>query len=224
VALPRFAWIAARGAFAFCALVSHGARAVPPSPEDLAKICAEAEDSAHCGRLVEAWQLKRLPSLAVREGTSLKVSLYPSGTATFADTEALHGGRSYSLWDYVNEINSVVLYTTDGDDVTFTILQRTTGSKTALPADPTISPDRARLATADFCARRCTNELAVWRVTREGIRKESSWKPREAWSDAVATWKDAGILVVDYAVAGSATRSRLERPLSDPTWARASEP
>jgi hypothetical protein len=216
--------MAARGAFALCALFSQGGQAVPPGPEDLAKICRDAEDSAHCGRLVEEWQLKRLPSLAVREGTSLRISLYPSGTATFADTEALHGGRSYSLWDYVNEINAVLLYTTDGDDVTFTLLQRTTGSKTALPADPTVSPDRARLATADFCDKRCSNELAVWRVTREGIRKESSWKPRETWSDAVATWKDAGILVIDYAVAGSATRARMERTLSDPTWVRAPGP
>ena len=65
----------------------------------------------------------------------------------------------------MSEINAVVLYVTDGDDASFTLLQRTTGRKIDLPADPKLSPDRPRLVTADFCERRCTNELALWRVT-----------------------------------------------------------
>ena len=65
-----------------------------------------------------------------------------------------------------------ITYTTDGDDVSFTVLQRATGRRVELPADPKLSQDRARLVTADFCATRCVDELAVWRVTREGIRKE----------------------------------------------------
>ena len=122
--------------------------------------------------------MKRLPSLATRDGTVLKVSLYPSGTATFADTEALNGGRSYSLWDYLDPINAVLLYTTDGDTVTFTLLQRTNGRKVELPTEPRVAPDRQRLVTADFCPKQCVNELAVWRVTRDGVYKELGWKPR----------------------------------------------
>jgi hypothetical protein len=211
-------------ALAVAALLSAAAHAVPLTPEELKTACAQADDSAHCGRLVEDLQLKRLPNLATRDGTALKVSLFPSGAVTFADTEALNGGRSYSLWDYISEINTVVLYTSDGDDVTFTLLQRATGRKTELPADPRISPDRARLVTADFCTRRCINELAVWRVTREGIRKESSWTSPEAWSDAVATWKDADTVAIDYTAAGAQTRSRLDRRLADPGWVRAAAP
>jgi hypothetical protein len=93
-----------------------------------------------------------------------------------------------------------------------------------LPADPKLSPDRARLVTADFCERRCTNELALWRVTRDGVRRESSWRPREAWSDAVATWKDADTIVIEYSVAGAPTRSRLARRLADADWVRAPTP
>jgi hypothetical protein len=214
----------ARGALAALALFAATAAAVPLAPEELAKICADADDSSHCGRLVEAVQLKRLPSLAVRDGATLRVSLFPSGTATLADTEALNGGRSYSLWDYINELNAVVLYTTDGDDVTFTVLQRATGRKTELPSDPKVSPDRAHIVTADFCEKRCVNELAVWRVTRDGIRKESTWKPREPWSDAVASWKSAETLAIEYTVAGTQTRSQVERRLDDPSWARATTP
>lgn len=205
-------------------MLAPAAHALPLTADELTKVCAQAEDASHCGRLVEDVQLKRLPYLATREGAALRVSLFPSGAVTFADTEALNGGRSYSLWDYLSEINAVVLYTTDGDDVTFTVLQRASGLRTTLPADPKLSPDRVRLVTADFCDGRCVNELAVWRVTRDGIRKEWTWKPQEAWTDAVATWKDADTLAIDYTVAGKDARSRVERRLADPNWVRVVAP
>jgi hypothetical protein len=212
------------GALAAIALLATAAHAVPLTPEELAKVCADAEDTSHCGRLVEAVQLKRLPNLAVRDGVTLRVSLFPSGTATLADTEALNGGRSYSLWDFLNELNAVVLYTTDGDDVTFTVVQRATGRKTELPSDPKVSPDRTHLVTADFCETRCVNELAVWRVTRDGIHKEWTWKPRDPWSDAVASWKSADTIAIEYTAAGTQSRARVERRLDDPSWVRATSP
>lgn len=198
--------------------------ALPLTPEELVKVCAQAEGTSHCGRLVEEVQLKRLPYLATREGGVLKVSLFPSGAVTFEDTEALNGGRSYSLWDYLGEINAVVLYTTDGDDVTFTVLQRVSGRKASLPADPKLSPDRARLVTADFCDKHCVNELAVWRVTKDGIRKEWTWAPREPWVDAVASWKDVDTVAIEYSVAGKDVRSRVERRLSEASWVRVVAP
>jgi hypothetical protein len=219
----RFSTIAVRS---LALIVGWNAACVAAAPthEELAKLCAQAEGPAHCARLVEEVQLKRLPGLAVREGPALKVTLYPAGTATFTDTEAANGGRSYSLWDYFSEINAVVLFTTDGDDAAFTLLQRPTGRKTELPADPKLSPDRARLVTADFCAQRCVNELAVWRVTRDGIRKESTWKPKEAWADATAHWLDADTIVVEYTAAGAASAAKLQRRLGDPGWTSAAPP
>jgi len=213
-----------RGALAAVALAAARVSAVPPSPEELAQICANAEDTSHCGRLVEEVQLKRLPNLAVRDGRTLRVSLYPSGTAALVDTEALNGGRSYSLWDFISELNAVVLYTTDGDDVSFTVLQRATGRKTELPSDPKVSPDRAYIVTADFCEKHCVNELAVWSVTRDDIRKAWTWKPREAWADAVASWKTPRTVAVEYTAAGGDKRSVIERRLDDPSWVRASAP
>jgi hypothetical protein len=212
------------GAALAAALMSAQAAAAPLSPEEVTARCVGAEDSAHCGRLIEEVQLKRLPSLAVREGTTLKVSLYPAGTATFADTEALNGGRSYSLWDYLDPINAVLLYTTDGDTVTFTLLQRASGRKYELPTEPKLSPDRQRLVTADFCESRCVNELAVWRVSREGVRKEYGWRPAQAWTDAAATWKDADTLSIEYTPAGAPKPAVMERRLSDPSWIRATAP
>jgi hypothetical protein len=206
------------------AMSAAPAVAAPVTRDEIAALCAEADGANHCGRLIEEVQLKRLPSLAVRDGATLKVSLYPAGTASFADTEALHGGRSYSLWDYLDGINAVLLYTTDGDAVTFTLLQRTSGRKAELPTEPKLSPDRQRLVTADFCESRCVNELAVWRVTRDGVRKESTWKPAQAWTDATATWKGPDALVIEYTAAGAPRPEVLERRLSDPSWIRATPP
>lgn len=206
---------------ALCTLVvlfAPAAAAVPMTADELATLCAEAEDPAHCGRLVETAQLKRLPNLAVRDGVDLRISLYPTGTTTFTDDESATGGRSHSLWDFISEINAVVLYTTVGDQVSFTLVQRTSGKRVELPAEPKLAPDRARLATADFCASRCVNELALWRISRDGIVREAVWKPAETWTDAAVTWKDATTLRVEY-TAGDKPLV-LERRLDDSAWTR----
>ena len=196
--------------------VSPFALAMPLSNTELSEICAEADDAAHCGRLVEAVQLKRLPNLARREGNALIVSLYPSGNATFADTDDPVNGRSYSLWDYLDPINAVLIYTTAGDTATFTLLQRTSNRRTELPTEPQVSPDRAHLVTADICESRCSNEVAVWRIVREGVAKDLAWSPGAAWTDAVAKWKDAGTLIFEYV--GPAGPGTVEKKLADPAW------
>ena len=192
--------------------------AAPPSNAELEELCAQAEDAAHCGRLVEAMQLKRLPNLARRNGSVLSVSLFPSGTATFTDSDDPVSGRSYSLWDYIDGLNAVLLYTTAGESTTFTLVQRTTNRRIELPTEPQLAPDHQRLATADVCEMRCGNEIAVWRVTREGIRKELAWSPGPGWLDAGAKWKDADTLTIEYTTLnGSAT---IERALGDSSWKR----
>ena len=70
-----------------------------------------------------------------------------------------------------------MLFVTAGDDVGYAVLQRATGQLTALPAEPVLAPDRQHAAVADFCPERCTNEITVWRVTRDGVRKDASCKP-----------------------------------------------
>jgi len=205
-------------------LVGAVAAAAPLSTDELAAACAGAEGSAHCARRVEDIQLKRLPNLAVRDGDSLRVSLYPNGVSTFTDTESLHGGRTFALWDFLSEINAVVLFTTDEGRVSFVLLQRTNGNRADLPSEPKPSPDRARLATADFCAASCVNELAIWRVTKNGVWKELSWKPAQKWDDAGVAWKSADAVVVEYTPAGAAAGATLERRLTDPGWRRHDAP
>ncbi len=105
------------------------------------------------------------------------------------------------------------------------MLQRTTGRRVDLPAEPRLSPDRQHLAVADVCAQHCANEIAVWRVTRDGFRKELRWAPGAAWSDAGATWRDGDTLAIEYKAASRrAPPRRVERKLGDPTWTRVAPP
>jgi len=204
---------------ALCGLaaVASGGRL---TPAEIGQACAEADGAEHCGRLIEALQLQRLPGLARRDGNTLLVSLFPSGTATFTDVDDPVSGRSYSLWDSLDSINAVLLYTTIGDATSFTLLQRTNNRRTDLPAEPQLSPDRQRLVTADICPKGCTNEIAVWRVSRDGVRKELAWSPGPTWIDAGAKWRDAETLTIDYAVAGQKSDTTVTRSLADPVWKR----
>jgi hypothetical protein len=202
-------------------LALHGvADGAQLSDVEIGEICAEAEDAAHCGRLVEAAQLKRLPNLARREGSVLTVSLFPSGAATFTDSDDAVVGRSFSLWDYLDSINAVLVYTTAGDKAGFLLLTRTNNRRYELPTEPQLSPDRQRLLTADVCQKQCTKEIAIWRVTRETVRKELTWLAAD-WTDATAKWKDAETIAIEYSVDGASTTGTIERKLSDPSWKRA---
>ena len=214
----------ARAALVGALLASGVASALPLTADEIAGICGGGPGPENCARRIEAVQLKRLPNLARRDGADLVVSLYPAGTAIFTDTDAQGVERTYSLYDYMSEINAVVLYVTEGTASSFALLQRVGGHRTDLPADPMLSPDRQSLVTADVCAERCTNEIALWRITGDGIRKTHAWRPREHWIDAVATWKDAGTIVIEYTPAGGTTASTLERRTSDADWIRIPSP
>ena len=61
-------------------------------------------------------------------------------------------------------------------------------------------------------------------MTRDGVYKELSWKPRAPWADAGAKWKDADTLVIEYTPAGTSQPAVVERRLSDPSWQRSPPP
>ncbi|MCC7327934.1 MAG: hypothetical protein IT521_14155 [Burkholderiales bacterium] len=196
------------------------AQSAAPTPERVLELCVGVEGPAHCGRRIEAEQLKSLPNLAVRDGDTLKVSLYPSGTREFVDTHPIGNERGYALWDYWSPVNAVVLLVTSGEATSFALLQRATGNLTTLPAEPVLAPDRQRLVVADFCSRQCANELSVWRIARDGVRRELWFKPPAAWSDVTATWKNGDTLTLSYTLPGEEARRSVERKLSAADWQR----
>ncbi len=205
-------------AAAASALLSASASAVPPTRDEVVQWCTDADDMAHCGRLIEQQQMKRLPGLAKREGVDLKVSLFPSGTATYTDDENALQPLSYSLYDSIDPLNAVLLFKTDGEKATFVLLMRASNRASELPSEPKLSPDRQRLVTADFCASDCVNELAVWRVSRDGAAKELVYRTTEDWTDATPRWKDADTIVVEYTSAADGNRRTLERKLAADGW------
>ncbi len=142
--------------------------------------------------------MKRLPGLARRDGVNLQVALFPSGTATFTDPDDAQGSTTYSLWDTLDPINAVVLYVTRDDKASYVVLQRNTGRRTEMAADPALSSDRTHLVTADFCANDCTTEVVLWRVTREGITRDAIWHPHPDWSDAAMLRKDDITMIAEY--------------------------
>jgi hypothetical protein len=197
------------------------ASALPPTRDEIAQWCNDADDTTQCGRLIEAQQLKRLPGLARRDGVNLEVALFPSGTATFTDVDDTKGSVTYSLWDTLDPINGVVMYVTRDDKASYIVLQRNTGHKTEMEADPVLSPDRAHLVTADFCANDCTNEVVLWRVSRDSIVREATWRPQPGWSDAAVHWKDDDTVVAEYTPVGASDSRTVERKLGDPVWRKA---
>jgi len=188
--------------------------------ERMMELCANVEGPAHCARIVEAEQLKTLPDLAKRDGDTLTVRLFPSGTRLLVDTLATSNERSYALWDYWSPVNAVVLFVASGEDVSYAVLQRSTGQLTTLPAEPLLAPDRQRIAVADFCSRNCTNEVSVWRVSRDGVRKELAYRPPADWNDVTVAWKDADTLTLQYDPASGGDRKSVDRKLAAGDWKR----
>jgi hypothetical protein len=189
-----------------------------PSRDEIATLCANAEDSTHCGRLLEARQLARLPGLATRDGDDLHVTLYPTGSVTFHDVIRPEGVKTYALWDALSPIDAALLDVTEGERTGFLLLDRRSGRQVALPAEPVLSPDRHYLVTADFCAEGCDGEVALWRVSRDGVRKERSFRPPTRWSDATAEWQGPERLTLDYTPADGSAAQRVELRLDDARW------
>jgi len=201
-------------------LIASTVHADAVTRERMMELCANVEGPAHCARIVEAEQLKTLPDLAKRDGDTLTVRLFPSGTRLLVDTLATSNERSYALWDYWSPVNAVVLFVASGEDVSYAVLQRSTGQLTTLPAEPLLAPDRQRIAVADFCSRNCTNEVSVWRVSRDGVRKELAYRPPADWNDVTVAWKDADTLTLQYDPASGGDRKSVDRKLAAGDWKR----
>jgi hypothetical protein len=191
------------------------ALATPPTPARVAELCRDADGPAHCARLIEAEQLRTLPSLAKRDGDTLRVTLFPSGARELVDTETLQGAKTFALWDYWSPVNTVILLTTNLDRTGFALLQRATDRLTPVPAEPILSPDRLRVAVADFCAGSCDNEISVWLIGRDGVRRESAWKPVETWNDVTLTWRDSETLAIEYSRPGQPQPQKMLRSITD---------
>ena len=173
---------------------------------------------SHCGRLIEEQQLRRFPGVATRDGEELRVTLFPRGDLVFRDVVRPTAVESYTLWDVMPEINGVLLFVNQGDRSSYLLVMRGNGRRFRLPSEPALSPDRQYVVTADFCASGCDNEVALWRVSRDDVRKERTLRAPAPWSDATAEWTGPDTIEVDYVVEGQAQRQQLRLGRADPRW------
>ena len=60
----------------------------------MTELCAQADGPAHCGRLVEADQLKALPNLAMRDGDTLKVRCIRRARANSPTSSRCDGAKT----------------------------------------------------------------------------------------------------------------------------------
>ena len=194
------------------------APAAPLSPAELTALCANAEDQAHCGRLIEARQLPKFGKIAERDGDELRIWLEPFGMTRFRDTINITGARTYAVWDYLEKLETVVLFTTDADRTGFILVQQRGGEEYPLPSEPVLAPDERHFATADFCEHDCVNEIAVWQIARNGVRKTLVWKPDARWTDVSVSWRGADALKIEYSLPDQPASRITERRLGDPGW------
>ena len=215
----RWHWLS-RTVAALLSGMALTAIAVPPTQERVIELCAQVESPGHCGRRIEAEQLKALPNLATRDGDRLKITMFPAGSREFVDAILGANARAYALWDYWSNVNAVVLFISEGERLSYGVLQRANGQLALLPAEPFLAPDRQHLVVADFCENDCTNELSVWRVARDGIRKEASLAPSNRWSDVTAGWIDGDTLTLRYTTPGQDQPRTVNLPLASSDWKR----
>jgi hypothetical protein len=60
----------------------------------------------------------------------------------------------------------------------------------------------------------------VWRIAREGVRKELAWRPAAAWEDVTVSWKDPETIAVRFVAPGGGEPRTLERKLTAADWRR----
>jgi hypothetical protein len=112
----------------------------------------------------------------------------------------------------------VLLFVNQGDRSSYVLLMRANGRQFRLPAEPALAPDRQYIATADFCASGCDNEVALWRVTRDDVRKERLFQAVVPWSDVTAEWSGPDSVTIEYTVEGQAQRQQMQLPRGDARW------
>jgi hypothetical protein len=210
--------IAAAALLAAGCLLGTRVAAVPLTTQDIVELCTDADDPPHCGKLIERRQLRGHPKVAVRNGYTLEIPIQHGDPVRFTD----NASRDYSLWQVFEKIDFAVVWdqAEDGSSSRFVMVDLVNGRTFNLAGEPVLSPDERHIASADFCAKGCTRELALWRVFPKELRKLRIYGATSGWIDVGVQWKDANTLLVDIDEdKGQGRTSRtLTLPLDDKAW------
>ncbi|MBI3150314.1 MAG: hypothetical protein HYZ17_17555 [Betaproteobacteria bacterium] len=194
------------------------------SDAEIVAMCRGAEHREHCGRLVEAEQLRRNPDLATRQGRRLDIKLNTGAGREFLDREGGADGktpdRAVSIWAYDPRNDFLTLWVQEGERSYYLLMNRETGLTVETPAEPVGSPDHLRFAVADFCEQHCRNEITLWEVQIHRLRRARTLQPAAPWADAEVSWKDRHTLAIEAKRHGPAGPSMnyFEIDLGDARW------
>lgn len=203
-----------------------GAASAPGALSDaeVVALCRGAEHREHCGRLVEAEQLRRHPDLGARQDRRLAIKLNGGALREFLDREGSADGktpdRAVSIWAYDPRNDFLTLWVQEGEKSVYLLMNRETGLTVEMPSEPVGSPDHLRFAVADFCEQHCRNELTLWEVQIHRLRRARTLQPAAPWADAEVTWKDRHTLAIEAKRIGPAGPSMnyFEIDLGDVRW------
>jgi hypothetical protein len=126
------------------------------------------------------------------------------------------GARTYAVGDYIEDLEAVVLFATDGDRTEFWIVARRGGGELRSVRARACTRHQ-RFATADFARTHATTSSpcgASWQRRSQ----ELTWRPSRR-ADAGVTWKGARRSHRIPAAKASSPRT-LERRINDATWTR----
>jgi hypothetical protein len=203
-------------ALALAAIAPAAVIAAPPSQQAIIKACAEAGSAAQCERLLEAEQMKQFPAIAAREGRVLRLKTR-AGTASIElrdagdpDDETGAEYRAHAFWDYWPQKRSAVVSVTTQAGDYYLVVDLDRGKETRVPAEPLLAPDGQHFLVADLCEKQCANLIQIWRIDRDRLVWERTFKPAEKWYEADVAWRDAATLAIEHSVA--APRRRLAEP------------
>ena len=181
------------------------AMAAPPSQLAILRACGDADTAAQCEKVIEADQIKQHPSVATRDGSSLRLRSKGGPLVELRDvgtpgTDERAGFRFYAFWDYWSQRNAVVVSVSAQAGDHYLIVDLNRGSQTKVSAEPLLSPDFNRFVVADLCDTQCGNAIELWRFERDKLVRERTFRPPEKWFDAEVKWIDLNAIEVEYSV------------------------
>jgi hypothetical protein len=207
--------------------------AAPPSQLAILRACGDADTAAQCEKVIEADQIRQNPSIATRDGGSLRLRSKNGPRVELRDigtpgTDERPGFRFFAFWDYWLQPNAAVVSVSAQAGDHYLIVDLNRGSQTKVSAEPLLAPDSSRFVVADLCDTQCGNAIELWRVERDKFVRERIFRPPEKWFDAEVKWIDLTSIEVEYSIAapgkpvdGEATLVR-QRPrvlrLNDRAW------
>lgn len=192
--------------------------AAPPSQLAILRACGDADTAAQCEKVIETDQIKQHPSIATRDGGSLRLKSKNGPPVELRDigtpgTDERPGFRFYAFWDYWSQRNAVVVSVSAQAGDHYLIVDLNRGSQTRVGAEPLLSPDSGRFVVADLCDTQCGNAIELWRVERDKFVRERTFRPPEKWFDAEVKWIDVNAIEVEYSVPAPGKQADAEATL-----------